>query len=136
MTLEQKIDICLEFIATTDMKRLPELKALARKALESSSSKPKSYYIEEVLGELGVPRHLSGYAALVIAISYVVEDERYMWGLETLLYPIIAEQTNSETMYVKRNIAYALQKIDCPFTPREFINGCADDVKRRMAKRV
>lgn len=41
MTLEQKIDICLEFIATTDMKRLPELKALAREALKSKSSDVK-----------------------------------------------------------------------------------------------
>lgn len=48
MTLEQKIDICLEFIATTDMSRLPELKQLAKEALKTRASEAKT---EEVKGE-------------------------------------------------------------------------------------
>ena len=151
MTLEQKIDICLEFIATTDLSRLPELKALARKALEASSGPSKNYYIEELLRELRVRKSLTGYVALVIAIGYAVDDDRYLWGLERLLYPIIAEKTNSDVIYVKRNITYAVQKTLASLdentrrklfgevdhvTSREFLRGCADEVKRRMTGRI
>lgn len=48
MTLEQKIDICLEFIATTDMSRLPELKQLAKEALKTRVSEAKT---EEKVGD-------------------------------------------------------------------------------------
>lgn len=152
MTLEDKVDICLEFIATTDMKRLPELKALAKEALRTPTRWSKQAHIRRLLNELEVPVHLTGYHILAEAIELVVDDNSYLSRIKSRLYPVLGDMRCVSSEAVGHCIEYAIEKtfdygnadnlnklfagvprgVHDTVPPKKFIRRCAEEVKRRM----
>lgn len=125
-TLEQKINICLEFVATDDLDRLEELSKLAAEALadpESTTSiAPATTYndiptidlddmIDDFLTELGCPCNIRGYDALAYSIKLVAQDKTYLHQITKRLYWDTAKHFNTTESRVERRMRHAVERI-------------------------
>lgn len=153
ITLEEKIDIILQYIATDDPEKLKALREDAANALETESIDIRTTdVIENLVKETGVPTSLKGHDYLVYAIKLAVSDRKYVLGITTLTYPEIAAYFNSTAQRVERGIRHAIEvafdrgdieDIRRLFgntislnkgktTNKEFISACAKEVERRL----
>lgn len=154
VTLEQKVDLILQYIATDDKKLKAKLKREAAEYLQSlkSESETVDNVIDELLKEIGVSCKLKGHEIISHAIKLIIEDSSYIEHITNKLYPALAEKFNSTPSKIERAIRYAITVV---FTSRdvsnvydifgnsisvntgkptntEFIATCVNEVKRRM----
>lgn len=164
ITMEQKIDIILRYIATENESVKAQLKEEAFNALLSDTT-PKPVYddpedilddvIEDLLKEIGIPYHLVGHEHIHVAIKLVISDRKYMDSMTKLLYTTVAARCDSTAVRVERGIRHAIEcvwnsrDLDNAFaifgntlsimrgrpTNGEFISACVKEVKRRMKNR-
>lgn len=156
ITMEEKIDIILQYIATDDPEKLKALREEAADALETDPNTNTDAdiidVIENLIKEAGVPTSLRGHDYLVYAIKLAVSDRKYVLGITTLTYPEIAACFNSTAQRVERGIRHAIEvafdrgdieDIRRLFgntislnkgktTNKEFISACAKEVERRL----
>lgn len=157
MTLEQKVNICLEALLTDDTERLRELRELAKQALTSPTCGSRKEQVYMLLNEIGVPRQLLGYYTLAEAIELVSTDSSYLRGFSNRnrgLYAIFADKTCSDIRTVAHNVDHAIRVTFRPgygnadaintifagvsrgkfgnVVPKKFIETCADVVNRRI----
>lgn len=164
VTLEQKIDIILRYIATEDETELVSLKEAAFAALQSDVPYTPAHddhedildnIIEDLLKEIGIPCHLKGHAHLCCALKLCYSDKEYIDAMTKLMYPVVAAHCDTTATRVERAIRHA---IECVWNSRdienamaifgntisidkgkptnsEFIAACAATVKRRMRER-
>jgi two-component system response regulator (stage 0 sporulation protein A) len=158
-TLEQKVDLILRYIATTDNAKRAQLKKLVVQALNSDgdvvpATPTVDDMIHDLLKALGMPQHLKGYDYVTKALKICVLDPSYVSGITYHLYPDIAHLFNTSDKAVERAIR---RTIDVTFdkgdidnitrffgntidvdsgkvTSREFIIACYNDIVRRMKK--
>ena len=159
-TLEQKVDLILRYIATTDKAQRTKLKKLVVQALESDADAVASArvipddvdMIFDLLKELGMPPHLLGYGYTICAIKLAMDDHTYLRQITDRLYPEIASRYNTTPSRVERAMRHA---IECVFdrgdmkqitrvfgntmsikrgklTNREFISFCVYEIERRI----
>jgi two-component system response regulator (stage 0 sporulation protein A) len=161
ITLEEKIDIILQYIATDDPEKIKSLREEAASALENISitdSKTDSIdihttdVIENLLKEVGAPTSLRGYDYLVQAIRIAVYDRRNALQIYKLVYPKVAALFNTRVALVERAIRHTVEvafergDVDTikdlfgnaisldkgKTTNKEFISACAKEVERRL----
>lgn len=154
ITLEQKVDLILQYIATDDESLKAKLKREAAEYLQSlnSDSKTMDDVIEGLLKEIGVSCKLKAREFISCAVKLIIEDGSYIEHVSNKLYPTLAEKFNSTPSKIERAIRYAITVV---FTSRdvssvydifgnsisvntgkptntEFIATCVNEVKRRM----
>ena len=126
-TLEQKINICLEYISTHDLNRLVELRKLAAEALESTDSTTNSIpnsndiptidledMIDDLLKDLGAPCDLAGYDGLACCIKLVVMDKTYLTQIVDRLYFDAANRVGTTVSRLERRMRHVVERIfDC-----------------------
>lgn len=122
-TLEQKVDLILRYIATTDKSQQRELRKLVVEALNAdaatiSAPAPRALndeviedLIVDLLKEVGARQHLVGYDYIIYAITLTLEDRSYLKAITTRLYPDIAERFDTTCMRVERNIRHSVEVI-------------------------
>lgn len=119
LTLEQKIDICLRWIATDDVNEAEELQELAAKALLAENSEPVKAMsdsdiedmIIDFLTELGAPPNLKGYDYIACALKLTLSDHTYIDQITARLYPDVAKHTHSTGSCVERCIRHSIMAI-------------------------
>ena len=163
-TIEKKIDIILRYIATEDETELSKLKKEAIAALQHDTTPAPVHedpedipdnVIEDILKEIGIPSHLTGYERIFWAIKLCYSDKKYIDNVTKKLYPTIAARCDTTSSRVERAIRHA---IECVWTSRdlnnamvifgntisvdkgkptnsEFVSACVKEVKRRMRNR-
>lgn len=163
-TLEEKVDLILQYITTDDSIDRARLKRIAAKALKDSDTPRTSVpenktpdietVIEDLLTEIGVPDHVMGYRYSVIAIKLAVEDPNLINHITKELYPLVAKEVNSTDSRVERAIRHGVEIVwNNPEADElyrlfgntissskgkpvnsQFLATCAKEVKRRMKK--
>lgn len=159
MTLGQKIDICLRYIASQDTSnsslKETELICEAMDALETnttpSSDADLDDMIDDLLKELGVPSNIRGHRYLHHAIRLCEEDPTYIDHITKRLYPTVAKANNTTPTRAERAMRHAIElaflkgdpdaqykvfgnfiEYACKPTNSLFISTCAAEIKRRM----
>ena len=157
-TVEQKVDLILRYIATSDKKQKTELKQAVVDALENGTRHEVNTSIAidnatvDLLKKIGVPPHLKGHPAIIHAVRLVITDRGYIDMITKRLYPDVAKLVGSTPSRVERSIRHA---IECAFdrgdagslyrifgnfvnnnkgkpTNSEFIVFCANEVSLRL----
>lgn len=157
MTLEQKLDLVMDYIAENDpsvkeRKRIGIITALHKSGSDTTHVELDDA-IHDTLNELGISFGVRGRAACACAIKRVFDDPSYLHcGITKRLYPDIAKELNSTASRVERVIRYAisvgfsrgdLDAIDRVFgftvdgdkataTNSEFIAACVEEVRRKI----
>lgn len=164
-TLEQKIDLVMEYIATDDKKMKSQLKKQISEVIQTPVETPPatdddSYVlgdmIADVLKEVGVPTHNKGYKYLICAIELCVCDDEYLDKISYGLYPEVAKRCDSVATRVERAIRHSICNVFEGYygsddvykiignavssrtgkpTNSQFISACVLEVKRRMRQR-
>lgn len=67
--------------------------------------------IYELLIDLGIPAHLSGYECLRHAIKFAYEDPTYLHEITKRLYKDVADHLDTTPTRVERNIRHAVDYI-------------------------
>jgi two-component system response regulator (stage 0 sporulation protein A) len=78
-------------------------------AMEKVAVNSQMGRVSELLHELGVPPHTKGYAYIKDAISFVLQDVRYMSKITKNLYPEIAEMHDATPSRVERAIRNSIE---------------------------
>ena len=68
-----------------------------------------SHRICQILRELGVPEHLTGYLYLVEAVELVVREPAYLRRITAGLYPDVAKKYHSTPTKTERAIRHAIE---------------------------
>ena len=125
MTLEQKIDICLRYIAELGGSVTPEFTKdcyevwicieQARNALKEESSEQGACnadlddMIDDLLKELGVPSNNLGHRYLRHAIRLCEEDPTYIDHITKRLYPTVAKANNTTPSRAERAMRHSIE---------------------------
>lgn len=67
--------------------------------------------VTEVLHELGVPVHISGFGFLRDSIRIVVEDRTMLESMTKILYPAVAKMNHTTSTRVERGIRHAVEVV-------------------------
>lgn len=123
-TLEQKIDICLRFVASNNMRNIAELRRRALEALKSDnipSVAPEQEtdddrindLITGLLKDIGMPPHLIGYDCTLHALRLILSDHEYLNGINKCLYPDVAKciRPDYTASRVERAIRHAVEVV-------------------------
>lgn len=117
-TMEQKVDLVLRYIATTDKTQRAELKKAIVEALKSdeatapcSNGPDIEYVIIDILKDLGMPPHLIGHGYTIYAIQLVTSDRTYLEQITSRLYPDIAAKFGTTPSRVERAIRHATETV-------------------------
>lgn len=154
-TVEKKIDICLRWILADGKEKRNEI-AMEAASLLRQNTEAANFVVEDftenLLRELGVSQALLGFNYMVYAINLVVDDEEYINGVTTKLYPAVAKKFDTTAPRAERAMRHAVEKtfdngdydllvkifgggiskFGGKVTNSEFIAGCAREVRRRM----
>ena len=153
--LEKKIDTCLRWIVEGDEERRNEIAAEAAALLQQKTETTgfaEEDFTENLLLELGVSQAIRGFNCIACAIDLVVDDEQYINGVTTKLYPAVAKKLDTTASRAERAMRHAVEKtfdngdydllvkifgggiskFGGKVTNSEFIAGCAREVRRRM----
>lgn len=161
-TLEKKVNLVMQYIATGDKKMKGELKKAILEALASEDEtpiiKPKADLVDDMIYDLlkniGMPPHLLGYRYTVMAIHLCVKDPTYLDQITKRLYPDIASQYNTtgtrveramrhavEVVFDRGNVAYITENFGYTasakkgkLTNNEFIASCVNDINRALKR--
>ena len=124
VTLEQKIDLIMQYIVTKDAKEKNRLKTEITNALSEPAGPSESTtaissslvndglmtnIIEDILRELGAPCHLTGYEKVVCSIKFVIENPKRLEKITYRLYPDVAKACNSTPSRVERAIRHLVE---------------------------
>lgn len=112
--LEKKIDLLASLaLAEDDATRKTIKEALANELRGAAHVARKPVTVKEAvyeaLQEIGVPVYLSGYDALHIAISLVVENPDIRHNIQGELYPEVANWCGSTIPRVERRMRHAVE---------------------------
>lgn len=122
-TLEEKINIALSYIATTDKTERKKLQAMAIEAVEEFNANPEpatpqpaaesmvdvEELIIEHLNKAGVPPHLIGFDYIVSAIELCLKDPEYLRNITKGLYADISTKYNTTPSRVERAIRHGVE---------------------------
>ena len=161
-TLEQKVDLIMRYIATSDEATKNEIKNAMVEALnEAVEAEPYvtpkhdvERLIVAVFKEVGVPPHLIGYKYAVYAVQLCISNPEYLRELTKGLYVDIAEKFDTTPSRVERAIRHSIEVMfyhgnmdnivaafgniinfnKGKFTNGEFIAASANEVILRMNK--
>lgn len=110
VTLEQKIDIILEWIAG-DMSNNPIIRRKAQEVLDKSSAESSisdtvniDYIITGLFKELNISSSLVGYNYLSTAIKLVLDDPMRINTINKRIYAEIADEYNTTNPRIERAI--------------------------------
>lgn len=156
-TIEQKVDLALQFIASSDVKEMTVLKHKAAEMLRNGTAQidqPVSVddVIIDLLKEVGIPINLSGFRAINAALKLCLADSDYLSAITKQLYPDVASELNTTKTRVERTIRFAIEAgMDrCSYddivrvfgntvhpqrgklTNSEFLSACTYEIQRRM----
>ena len=155
-TLEQKVDIILRYIASTDRREVAKLKRAVIDALKDSDSAISNEceeqitnlvgyedrvnaVIAEYLKNIGMPPHLIGYEYSMTAIRLCLDDRSLLKGVVTKqLYPDIAKTFDSSSSRVERGIRHAIEVVFDRGDPRyisEYFGGAVSAYKGKLTNR-
>ena len=167
-TLEKKVSLLMEYAVEENRKNKAGLKRQIMELLcepeeheETSCCDVHSIdgvddMIDELMREIGVPCHPSGYDQAIYAIKLAAMDERYIRYMTDRLYPAVAAKFDVGRGCPERNIrhvvsltfngvygsedAYALFKNTVSKrtgkpTNQQFIAVCSKEIRRRLRDR-
>ena len=121
ITMEEKINVCIQAIAATDENSWLKAAEMARNILAESGAdstasdhyahtvKRIHYEIETAFARIGLPSSLMGYEYLVEAITKVVLDKKAINCIVKGLYVDIAKEFNTTGSRVERAIRHAIE---------------------------
>ena len=154
-TLEQKIDMVMRYIATSDKTTKGELKKAIMEALNVGATTPDvEDMIAELLKKIGMSAHLVGYKYTIRAVKLCMDDPTYLRYVTHRLYPDIAKAHDTTPSAIERNIRRAIDSVfdRCDMrsivevlgntidinkgkmTNTSFIGCCANEVNRQLKK--
>lgn len=114
-TLEKKIDALYRIVtAENDENKslaLKEAKRLFWSNTETDKTKLVKHRTEEILSSIGVRESLSGYDALVLAISMVTHNPTLRYAITGELYPAVACKLGSTPSRVERCMRHAIDTV-------------------------
>lgn len=120
-TIEQKVDLIMRYIASSDDDHREELRRAVVEALNpdgvttpdalvSIDSRVEDY-IDDILGEIGVAPNLLGYDYSAYAIKLILKDRVYLEQITIRLYPEVAAKFNTTSNRVERAIRHAVTTV-------------------------
>lgn len=113
-TLEEKIELIMEYIVAGDAETESQLKEKIKQALCEVEPVREDHtldnIIDDFLTEIGMPCHLVGYSHVVTAFKMIIVDPTYLNNITDRLYVQIAEQHDSTYTRVERAIRSAIEK--------------------------
>lgn len=123
VTLEQKIDLVMQFCVAKDTKEKNRLKDEIAAALSEPSDTPKttptsiSYdndelmtnIIDDLFKELGCPCHLKGYDQAAYATKLCIHDREYVNNITYGLYVDVAKAFNTTRSRTERAIRHLVE---------------------------
>jgi len=77
--------------------------------------------VTDIIREIGISARFKGYYYLRDAIVLVIENDEFLRGVATKLYPLVAEKYHTSGSCVERNIRHCLS-ITCSRGNITFIN--------------
>jgi hypothetical protein len=159
LTVEQKVDIIMNYLITHDIK-FAEYMGGVIKAEEETKAKNQisdeeklDIAVETLLRELRAPYSVMGYEFMICAIKIVVNDRTKLRSLRNGLYEEIAESCDGTVHSIERGLSHLVNVIfertpesnlvrvfgiDAPSyisrkpSVKEFIAACANIVNHRL----
>lgn len=160
VTLEQKINVILEWIANDDPDRSEELRLKAKEALAQPSSEVNVCISEDVVDEMiyglfkeiGIIPNHKGYNQAFTAVKLGVKDPDCLHAMVKRIYADVAIAHNTDPTCVERNIRRTKEAIfnrgnsdritelfgniisvkSGNITNSEFIACCVNEITRRI----
>ena len=77
--------------------------------VQQVSNQEAELCVEEVLVELGVPGHLTGFAYLRTGVLLVLQQPQLRYAITTMLYPLVARHHHTLETSVERSMRYAVE---------------------------
>lgn len=113
-TIEEKVDLILRYIVSSDMNEMTGLRQKAAEMLQQGASHKHQTVdydalIHDFLKELGMPCRLKGYRAATVALKLCILDEGYLEDINKNLYPAIALRNNTTPPRVERVLRHAIE---------------------------
>lgn len=115
ITIENKLNTIMRCLAAESENDREQARVDLRKMLSKTggdminTSKNVEQIIADVLVDIGVPCHISGYSYLTTAIRAVVENNDLISTITKELYPTVAKEHNSTASKVERAIRHAIE---------------------------
>lgn len=113
ITLEEKINLIMEFIVAGNPETQYQLKEKIMQALCDDTSACGDYILDDLvddfLTEIGMPCNLIGYGHARTALKMIIIDPTYLNAITGRLYPQIAKQNDSTPSRVERAIRHAVE---------------------------
>lgn len=111
-TIEQKVDLIMRYIASTDKDQSEELRKAVVEALKTEGdigvAPDVEFIIDDILREVGIPASLKGYGYIVCAIKLILSDRVYLDEITKWLYPDVAKAFGVTAPRVERAIRHAV----------------------------
>ena len=108
--LEQKVEMLIRLCTAEDEEAERTLKEELRSMpMQTEGEYDTRYRICQILRELGVPEHLTGYQYLVEAVELVVREPAYLRRITKGLYPDVAKKYHSTPTKTERAIRHAIE---------------------------
>jgi two-component system response regulator (stage 0 sporulation protein A) len=111
-TIEQKVDLIMRYIASTDKDQSEELRKAVVEALKTEgdigAAPDVEFIIDDILREIGMPASLKGYDYIVCAIKLILSDRVYLDEITKWLYPDVAKAFGVTAPRVERAIRHAV----------------------------
>ena len=128
ITLEEKLNTCLQAIAASDDASWRKAVEDARKILDEEAENPVPtgerirYEIESAFAKIGIPCSLIGYDYVIEAITRVVLDRKQIHSITEGLYGGIAREFNTTPCRVERGIRHLVESA--------YLRGNVDELER------
>lgn len=124
VTLEQKIDLIMQYIVADSAKEKNQLKNEIVAALSDTAVIPESSIdnsstnddlmhdiIDGLLTEIGAPCHILGYDRAAYAIKLSISDPEYLNYITYRLYPDVAKEFGTTRTRVERAIRHLIEVV-------------------------
>lgn len=113
-TLEQKVDLIMQYIVELDWKVQNKLREEIKRALNGDKLTCQTVYnledaIDDFLTEVGVPCHVNGYKHIATALELIISDPSYLDRISYGLYPDVAKRHDSTGTRVERSMRHAVE---------------------------
>lgn len=113
MNIEKKVNAIMRYIvAENDEEKrntMAEIKAMIEPVAKEKQTENIEDVISEILVELGMPSHITGYRYSVYAIKLAVEVPDIIGAITGKLYPAVAEHYGITAIRAERAIRHGIE---------------------------
>jgi hypothetical protein len=115
MTINEKVDLLIQYVLEQDLKKIEKLENRLRVAIGEPLNPPSVFDTEDairnIFSELGITEFINGYEYAVCAIKMVAENPRLIDEITGKLYPAVGIEMEDNEKNTGRRIRHVVEHI-------------------------